>query len=105
MQPTHGVADVVRKWVNLKTITLSIFTIECLLTSGIIFGWAPLSILLEREGAFHNSCGDEVSKVSFLVKIPKIRLTVVCRMIHVTSNLSTFTVSISVLLVAQANDS
>jgi len=35
-----------------------IAAIETLLTSGIIFGWAPLVLILEKEGIYSDVCTD-----------------------------------------------
>lgn len=32
--------------------------IESVLTSGIVFGWAPLQLLLQEEGIYGDSCPD-----------------------------------------------
>ncbi len=42
----------------MSFVLVIIATIESVLTSGIVFGWAPLPLLLQEEGIYGDVCPD-----------------------------------------------
>lgn len=53
-----GWRDAVKRWITPQTLIAAVIALELLFTSGVVYGWAPLSIALTREGAYHNLCAN-----------------------------------------------